>query len=196
MKHLIIVALLIMVLGCQNFESGLITEPDKLQQQETEIQTLDSRLVLGDHSYRTALTTGGRELILAELKRAGHVVTSEELDVLLEVMDVAAPIIASLSEEIPLSLKDATGDRAEIIGQDPAAAAFALKVKSAIEGKLTTEIPPTVLRCDTGIGLAVVLCLKTLDSNCKLNRDEPCVSLSNIIDTISCIWDMCHIDQP
>lgn len=178
MKHLIIVALLTMVLGCQDFDNGTLVEPETLDSNVTTESTNEE-----DH-----------EVILSSLERAGHPLTSDQLNFLIRLIDATTPLVQSLDHQMPASLRDANGRWNEIINRDPEAAAFALKLRSAIEDKLTTPIPDNVqeLSCSNWNDLmfSIFMCLKIETIICKW--DPSCSP--GPVRVIECIYETCNLD--
>lgn len=178
--------LVIVLLGCQD-----VITPSSPSMTDAGAGINNSKLSSGSSMLQNSLTDIDRKNILSNLERSGHFLTSEQLDALIQFIDATIPIVYSLIDQIPPSLRYASReDWQEIAKHDAEAAAFVLKVETEIQDKLKTELPPDVFPCALP-AYTIFMCLYAEVIICQI-KGEGCPSLGTFVNFFQCVYENCQ----
>lgn len=181
MKHFIIVAILILLLGCQNSDYKMLPAPDE-PSMDVQLTLNSSTLVL----YQ--LTNEHREFIATELKKRGYSLSSEELALYCQFVSVTIQTLQSEMVEMPESLRYANIPWGEITRQNSNAAQFVQKLEHKIVGNLTAIDTSGVLHpCLEGGGQSWSSCFDDFVLVCNYFGVDTCVSLTHILNLFHCL---------
>lgn len=191
MRNFFLFFVFVVVLGCENLEQSLITEPDELRLTEISNSTFEIDL-------HTSLSLDQRQTLIAGLERSGYRVTSEDLEVLLRVVEKTLQTIQSTEHEMPLSLKQSTGSWEEIAKNDPVAAAFLQKLENEIDKNLTAiDIPHQLSPCWEQVPIySMAVCFNDFKLVCKYFGLDTCLSVGHISELLHCLLWGCHTSFP
>ncbi|HEU5292412.1 MAG TPA: hypothetical protein VFU05_17315 [Cyclobacteriaceae bacterium] len=179
--------LVIVLLGCQD-----VITPSTPFATDSNAGANNSELSIEGSTLLSSMTDLDQKRILSELESSGYSLTTEQVDALIKLIDAAIPVVYSLKDQIPPSLRTATSNEwEEIAKHDSEAAAFVQKVKTGIEDNLTIEVPPNVLPCY--IVIAIFVCLQIEIDVCysDIHPYDPCITFTNIARVIECILQSC-----